>query len=122
MTGVEQELLELERAFWERAGDQAFYRERLTQDAVMVFPAPFGIMDREATLEAVATATGWENVEFFETAVVPLGNEAAVLAYRVRAVRGDSPPYETYASSAYVRRDSDWRLALHEQTPIEEAS
>ncbi len=34
MTGVEQELVELERAFRERAGDVAFHRKRLTEDAV----------------------------------------------------------------------------------------
>jgi hypothetical protein len=117
MTGLEQELVALERAFWERAGDRAFYDERLTEDAVMVFPAPYGIMSREGTLAAVAAATGWEDVELSETTVVPLGDEAAVLAYRARAAR-EGQAYETFASSSYVRRGGAWRLALHQQTPI----
>jgi hypothetical protein len=118
VTGVEQELIELERALWERAGDVAFYRARLTHDAVMVFPAPYGIIDREAVLEAVASATGWQDVELSDAVVVSLGDDAAVLAYRARAVRPGSPPYQTYATSAFVRRDGAWRLALHQQTPI----
>ena len=63
-------------------------------------------------------SSGWEDVELRELVVVPLGDDAAVLAYRARAARAGET-YDTFASSSYVRREGTWQLALHQQTPIE---
>lgn len=51
---AEQDVVSLEEQFWRAAGDAAFYEEHLAAEALMVFPAPFGVFDREATLAAVA--------------------------------------------------------------------
>ena len=41
---VQQEILELERAFWEGSGDQDFYRRHVSDEAVFVTSS--GIMDK----------------------------------------------------------------------------
>lgn len=113
-------LLERERGFWAAAGDPEFYRDNLAQEALMVFPAPYGIMEREPTLEAVRTAQPWTRYDFSETTYARFGTSAAVICYRVSAARATGADYDAYISSVYVQESGAWRLALHQQTPISE--
>jgi uncharacterized protein (TIGR02246 family) len=115
---VSSDLLQLEEAFWRRSGDADFYAENMTDDAFMVFPAPAGIMDREATLAAVAAVSPWVELEMSDVHVLELTESAAVVAYRARARRAEGAEYNAYASSVYVKVDGEWKLAVHQQTPI----
>jgi hypothetical protein len=48
------------------------------------------------------------------------GDRAAVVSYKATAKRADGgEPYVVRASSAYVRDGAAWKLAIHQQTPIE---
>jgi hypothetical protein len=115
----EQDLLQLERAFW-LAGAQ-FYDEYLAREALMVFPAPVGVLDRIRTLETILEAPRWKEVTFSATHVIAPAPDAAIFAYEAAADRGNGePPYRAQCSSAYVRVDGKWRLALHQQTPMQE--
>jgi hypothetical protein len=113
-----EELIERERGFWEAAGDPDFYDANLTESALMVFPAPYGIFDRAASIEAVGNSSGWVSFELEEAAAVDLGGDSAVLVYRAHAVRPDGSTYDAYVSSVYGREDGVWKLAVHQQTPI----
>jgi hypothetical protein len=115
---AEQELPALERAFWSEIADTDFYRAHITDNAVMVFPAPYGIMDYDAILEAVEGATRWEECTFSDFQLVELTDDSAVVAYRADARRPNGPMYATFATSTYVRQAGSWRLAVHQQTPI----
>ena len=115
-----RELFEFERDLWARANDPAYYADRLTDDAVLVFPAPFGLLDRAQTLEAVSGSGGWREFDLQDYRVVELSEHSAAAAYRADAVRADGSSYSAYCSSTYVRRDAGWQLALHQQTPIVE--
>lgn len=115
---TEQELVELEKQFWLAAGNVDFYRAHLTQGAFMVFPAPYGIMDRDRTLRAVEAAEPWVSLEISEVHLVELTDSSAVVAYRASARHAEGPTYETFATTAYVKEDGDWKLAVHQQTPI----
>jgi len=109
-------LADLERQFWR--GDAEFYRDNLTDDAVMVFPDPVGIMDRDATVAAIAGGARWQDVALEDVRVITIADDVAILVYRAVATRaGADDPYRTLASSTYVRRDGRWRLAVHQQTP-----
>ncbi|HWL33654.1 MAG TPA: DUF4440 domain-containing protein [Gaiellaceae bacterium] len=116
------DLYEFERQLWERANDVDFYSERLVEEAVLVFPAPFGLLDREATLAAVSSSAGWREFELDDFRVVPLADGSAAAAYRASAVRPDGSSYAAYCSSVYLRGKPGWQLALHQQTPIGEAA
>ena len=109
------ELWRLEEQFW--TGDAAFYERSLAPDALMVLPAPAGILGRTATVESIRSAPRWRNVSFTQRHHVAPGTDIVVLAYHVRADRGDeASSYAAQCSSTYVRTGGDWRLVLHHQS------
>jgi hypothetical protein len=115
---AENDLFELERLFWSEVADTDFYRSHITDNVVMVFPAPYGIMERDATLAAVEAATRWEACDFMDMHLVELTEDSAVIAYRADARRPDGSTYATFATSSYVKQAGSWKLAVHQQTPI----
>jgi hypothetical protein len=113
--GDEARWLEIEEGFWK--GDAGFYRRHLTDDAIMVFPEPVGVLSRERTIEAIASAPRWASVRFEEPRIVRLRDDVAVVSYRATAAReGQDSPHTAFASSVYVRDDGAWKLAFHQQT------
>jgi hypothetical protein len=113
---LQDRLTALEREFW--GGDAAFYDEHLSDDALMVFPEPVSIMNRDETVRSIADAPRWSDVRMEDVRMVPLTATAAVLTYRATARRGDDAPYLARASSVYVERDGMWTLAFHQQGPL----
>ena len=109
------DLIALEEQFWK--GDADFYRQRLTPEALMVFPDPIGVLGKEETVASISQAPRWRDVEFTEVRVVTLATDAALLVYRATARRAGDARYVTRASSVYVREEGAWNLAFHQQTP-----
>ena len=115
---LEEQLLALEQQFWTAPERVPFFSEHLAGDAVMVFPAPVGILDEEAIMGSLEEGPSWQSARLDHATVVRLRDTAAVVAYRAEAERGGES-YSCYAASVYVRQDDgDWRLAFHQQTPI----
>ena len=116
---LEEQLLAIEEGFW-TAGDRVhFFGEHMAGDAVMVFPAPTGIMDEAAIIDSLEDGSRWAEVRIDEVDLVHVRDSAAVLAYRAEARQTDGSTYSAYAASVYVRQDDGaWRLAFHQQTPI----
>ena len=107
------ELLEIERELGGGSGDT--YRRHLTEDAIVVVPG--AAIDREKCAFAIDQSPGWDEFEITDEQVIELTPESAVLNYRWSSRRGDET-YEALMSSVYVRRDGEWKLALHQQTPL----
>lgn len=111
-------LVDLERQGWEalssgRGG--GYYREHLTQDALMAFA--FGVVGRDDAIEAIESAPPWASYEIRDPRVIPLTPDSGVVVYGVTAQRTGQSPYTATISSTFVRRDGAWRLAFHQQTP-----
>ena len=99
------------------AGDSDAYRRYLRDDAVVIVPSE--VLDKEATIAAVESSPGWDEFSIEDETVVLLGEGAALVTYRFDGRRSDLD-YAALLSSAYVRsNDGDWKLAFHQQTPIE---
>jgi Domain of unknown function (DUF4440) len=114
---VEQELIQVERRGWDAlCSDNAatYYREHLTEDALMAFP--FGLMDREEALRAMAAAEPWSRYDMQDPRVVSLGPDAGVVVYTVTAQRQGQEPFTAVLSSTFVRRDGEWKTAFHQQS------
>jgi len=106
------DLLALEHAAWRALcgpGAADWYRERLADDAVMVFP--FGVLDREQSLAAIAGAPPWAEYRIEKSRTVALPGGGA-LVYHARARRPGAEPFEAWIASVWIAG----RLALHQQS------
>jgi hypothetical protein len=112
MDAVYRQLLEIEEALGTGAGD--VYRRYLAQDAIVVVPG--AVLDREQCAEAMDASPGWDEHEITDVRTARPAPDAAILSYRWRSRRGEVA-YEALMSSAYARRDGEWQLVLHQQTP-----
>jgi hypothetical protein len=54
--------------------------------------------------------------------VIEPTEDFVILSYRARAIRPDGGMYDAVASTGYVRRSGSWKLAFHQQTPVEQAA
>lgn len=99
------------------SGDGDVYDRHLAADALVVVPG--AVLDREGTVAAMDASPGWDEFSLDERGVSELADDAALLTYRFHGRRGEDI-YEAILASAY-RRDPDggWKLAHHQQTPIE---
>jgi hypothetical protein len=120
MTLPDDELLQLEQDGWQAlatSGEDAaaFYGRILAPRILALLPGGVVIDDRETMISAMRGAP-WDSYQIADARVVPLGSDAAVVAYRARARRGEDE-YEAWFASTYVRDGQGWRLAVHQQTP-----
>ena len=119
---VENELLGLERQYWQAIKDKDVDAAlRLTDEPCIVTGAQgVGVIDRQAmsammqaaryTLDAFELKTGAQ--------VRLLGDDVAVVAYKVRedlTVDGKPVVLEAAESSTWVRRHGRWLCALHSE-------
>ncbi len=112
------ELMQLERGFWESAGKPDFYREHFADDGLMVFHV--GILDKPQVVEAMEHAEPWASYTIDDPRFVDVGKGVTSLTYAtVAPPRGSSEDYRAYLSSVYARRHGRWLLVLHQQTPRE---
>jgi len=116
-----EELVSLERSGWEALSTDgstaaSFYGDVLAHDVLMLLPGGMAIDDRAAV---VASMQGdpWDSYQLQDERVMDLGGSAAVVAYRAVARRAGHE-YAALCNSTYVRQDGQWKLALHQQTPI----
>ncbi len=116
------ELLELERAGWEAlttSGEAAtrFYADHLARDVLMLLPGGMVIDDRDRVIESMGGAP-WTSYELSDERVLELGAGGVVVAYRATARRNEAV-YTAIFSSTYMREEEgDWKLVVHQQTPV----
>lgn len=116
---LHEELVGLERRAWEALATEGaaapFYEEVLADDVLMLLPGGLVIDDRQAVVDSMV-GPPWASYDLRDERVLPLGPDAAVVAYAATATRGDTT-YEALFASTYVRVDGRWRMAVHQQTP-----
>jgi hypothetical protein len=115
-----EQVVSLERALW--TNDPVIYRATLIPEATLVF-AETGLMSRDQAVEAIeqenAEGRRWAEVAFADVRVSPLVEDAVLLHYRVTARwEHEESPITALASSVYVQRENDWKLAFHQQTEV----
>jgi hypothetical protein len=101
-----EEVDALELRGWEAlAGPDgaAFYDDLMADDGVMVFPGV--ILDKAATLRAIAGAAPWQSFELTDLHVIEGTQDSGIVVYRATAQRAGEEPYRALMSSAYARRD-----------------
>ncbi|MCA2011176.1 DUF4440 domain-containing protein [Pararhodobacter sp. CCB-MM2] len=104
-----------ETRFWLEGTER--YPSQLASDAVMVFPAPTGMLKAEAIAESLQDAPRWDSVDFEDQSEARAG-DTMVLAYKAIGQRGKERPYVALCSSTYARQAGAWKLLSHQQTPL----
>lgn len=122
MTTIENELLALERRYWQalKAKDLETALS-LTDDPCIVVGAQ-GVrrVDHE-TFASVMKGSDWDIVDFSigDDVEVQVVGDAAFLAYVVHedvVVAGEALSFDAADSSTWIRRDGRWRCTLHTES------
>ena len=117
----EKELTSIERKLWRN--DAALYKDSLTEEALLVF-AETGVITRDVAVDAIrkenAEGRRWADVRFDDVRTLGLGEDAALLTYKATARwEGEAEQMIALCTSAYVKRNGAWKLALHQQTALD---
>jgi hypothetical protein len=116
---MRDELLALERRFWEAssASDGDFYRTQATADALYVFPGPTGVLTNEECATVVDdNHTPWAWFEIEQPRFVQLAEGVVLLTYTSRAQHEEGEPFSMRVSTVYRAVQDGWKLAFHQQT------
>ena len=112
------DLLALEKQFWN--GDAEFYRSHLDDNCLVAFTDMAGVMRKDDIAAMVKKdPPRWADLHFEEKGLVEPVHDMAVLSYEASGKRGSGEAYNAIVSSGYVKRDGEWKLAFHQQTPLE---
>jgi hypothetical protein len=118
---LEKQLIDIERRLW--TNDAVFYKNNLREKSLPIFPET-GVITKDVAVDAILTENAegrrWAEVQFVEIRSLHLTKGVALLTYRVTARwEHEESKNSALASSVYVKRDGVWKLAFHQQTPIE---
>jgi len=121
-----EDITTLERDGWDalstsKAAAEEFYDAVLAEDARMLFPGGLQLEGKRAILDALA-AQPWKSFDLHDPHEFALGSDVRGLTYRVTAKREGQDEYEALISSIYVETEGHWKLALHQQTPVQDAT
>ncbi|GGH52498.1 DUF4440 domain-containing protein [Frigidibacter albus] len=105
----------LEAALW--TGGLPEYRKSMDPSCMMVLPGP-GILQGEAILASLEAAPRWREVDMAGRHLAETDG-LCVLGYVATANREGAAPYRAACSSAWVRRESGWKIVQHQQTPLD---
>jgi hypothetical protein len=118
---LEKQLIDIERKLW--TNDAVFYKNNLIEESLLVFPET-GVITRGVAVDAILTENAegrrWAEVQFDKVRSLRLADDAALLTYKIAARwEHEESKRSALASSVYIKRDGVWKLAFHQQTPIE---
>lgn len=122
MDALQKELEQLENRYWQAIKDKDVEAAlRLTDEPCIVAGAQ-GVASIDAkTYGAMMQKAKWSLKSFAITdvKVKPLGNDAAIVAYKVHEdleVEGKPLSLDASDSSVWVKRDGSWKCALHTES------
>jgi hypothetical protein len=116
---LEEDLIALERQFWSSKPEA--YLRNADDECLIAFPQMARVMGREEMAD-MAEEGRWSDLSIDRKGLLELSQDVTIFTYEAKARRSDGQPYHALVSSAYVRRNGSWKLAFHQQTPIQKAA
>lgn len=113
---LEQDLMKLEKGFWTEDAD--YYRAHVDEECLIAFADFVGLRGNEE-IASMRGDSHWTNIKLNEKGLVQLSDDAVVLSYEASANRTTGEPYKALVSTGYVKRDGEWKMAFHQQTPLD---
>ncbi|KAJ9653408.1 hypothetical protein H2198_007406 [Neophaeococcomyces mojaviensis] len=124
------EIRNLEEQTWKAlSNDGKALLPFLSEDCIFLFPLGMKLSgNTDPNIKEVMSSDAfipWKSYQMTDVAVTPIGNEGAVISYRVKAKREKAVEHDhsfrALVSSTW-RKDSvngAWQLCVHQQTPFE---
>ena len=120
----EQELMDVERRFWNAMQEKDAATASTLTDEQCVIVGAQGVSAIDAKTMAKLTSEGtWELKQYSfdeqKRQIRFLTDDIAIVAYPVKErviVDGETLPVDANDSSVWVRRDGQWRCALHTES------
>ncbi|MHC1551635.1 hypothetical protein [Phyllobacterium sp. K27] len=106
---------EMEKGLW--FSGESYYRSLISDDCVMVFPDPTGVLVGEEITSSMSEAPRWNAVTMLQPRITQVTKQFVLLTYKAEAHRDSNFHYRAYCSSAYAQKDSQWLLVYHQHTP-----
>lgn len=104
-----------EKSLWQGGADR--YRELVDDECLMALPHPPYVLGGAEAIAAVADTPRWDEVAIADGRIARPQEGLIVIAYGVKATRGDET-YEAHCTSTYRRLShEEWRVVQHQQTP-----
>lgn len=116
MANIEQEIIDLERGFWN--AEPGFYEGAMEEDAVIVME-PAGFITKSDAVEMAGKTQAWTDVRMEDVRLVELTPDCAAIAYHGEGRKANGEPTRSSVASTYVRRAGKWRLAMTSHQPWE---
>ena len=114
---LQDQLLKIERDLW--TGGPEEYHRHLDADCLVAFSDDTaGVSSREEIAGSAGHSPRWHELDLDARGLLRPSDDVALLTYRASARRGDEEHYEALVSSCYLRRDGEWRMVFHQQTPL----
>ena len=119
-----EKLLEVEKRFWDamRTKDADTAADMTDDGCIIVGAQGVSAIDQK-TMGKLTTEGEWQLQQYSfddrNTKVRFVSDDVAIVAYKVNervVVEGESLPIEANDSSVWVRRDGQWRCALHTES------
>jgi hypothetical protein len=116
----DDELAVLEREGWDAlstSGEaaRAFFEHVLDDNVVMLLPGGTALDERAGIIESMS-GQPWTRFSLGDVRTFRPTPVTGLVTYGVDAER-DGQTYSALMSSLYVRRDTGWKMAFHQQTP-----
>ena len=113
---LEQDLMKLEKGFWTEGGD--YYRDHVDDECMVAFEDMAGVHSNEEIAGMNPGAGNWLNVKMDEKGLLEVSDESAILTYEASATRKTGESYHALCSTGYAKRDGEWKMVFHQQTPL----
>ena len=127
MTGNKQQIFDLETRFWQSMKDKDVETAKSLIAKEGLVTGPMGTMTMNPEKYAEMTRDGqWtlDNFEMKNVEVVQPTEDSAIIAYEVHQtgdMKGQKMDLRCADSSVWVKEGSDWKVALHTETILEDA-
>ncbi|HLZ48557.1 MAG TPA: hypothetical protein VKR80_07915 [Candidatus Limnocylindria bacterium] len=109
------EVIAIEKGFWTRSNDAAYFAEHIADGAITVIE-PLGLIEKTFAVESTKQGHPFTEVEFRDTIVREVVPGVIVLAYHGQGRTGDHL-YQGAICSVYVKRDGRWRSVASSHQP-----
>jgi hypothetical protein len=112
----DERIWKFEEELW--TGGDDVYHQRVSDDCLMALPAQPYLFAGEQATKAVQDTPKWDTVQFAEQQVSRPQEGLIIIAYRVKAQRGEQHYHALCTSTLRRLAHEEWDVVQHQQTPL----